>query len=202
MRAYLHRMLLAFGTALAVWQFRPTAGRWRFRSPKLWILGPREWHLVNDAQKTRIERIIGGTNAITWLIAAAAIIGLVLYRGIWGRVGNGDLVLFSLFFLLLAFAQNGFLYSVLRPPLKDLPRITEEETRLSERLRGPASLFSTWYLSIIFVTLLLLLALSIYQALVAKPSNIASFIAMIMLGGLVFYVGAILRAKFASPRQT
>lgn len=200
MRAYLRRMLLAFGAALAVRLFRRTSGGWRFRGPKLWVLGTRYWYLVDDTQKARIERIIGATNAVTWLIAAAAIFGQILYRAAGGRVSDSDLVLFSLFFLLLAFVQNGFLYLALRAPLRDLSRTTEEGTPLSERLQGPASMYSAWYLTIVFLMFLLLFALSAYHAIVAKPANVASFIAVIMLGGLVFYLGAILRAKFCIAR--
>jgi len=82
------RILQALGRRMTATQFRRAAEVWIFRAPSPWVVGPRPHYLVNEAQKTTIEAIVGVGHIIFYLLAAVAVAWFVFYPAAFAQVGS------------------------------------------------------------------------------------------------------------------
>ena len=73
----MRRMLTRLGTSGAETRFKRAAQGWIFRAPTPWILGPRPHYLVSDAQKAKIEMVLGLSFLVTCLLLAASVLFLM-----------------------------------------------------------------------------------------------------------------------------
>jgi hypothetical protein len=74
----MRRMLQRLGDSIAADRLlKRTSQGWIFRAPTPWILGPHPHYLVSEAQKTKIEIVLGASHLTEWLFCAA--LWLVLF---------------------------------------------------------------------------------------------------------------------------
>jgi hypothetical protein len=201
--------LLRFGNSTANWRFKRAPHGWIFRAPTLWILGPRPHYLINEAQKIKIEMVLGASYFVDWLVLAAiASVLFLMTPSILLKtplVMNNRLLVFILCCLVIYGLHELYDYFALRSVLKSLPR-TSEKITLGERLEGPAGHYSIDQLRFLFILFIGLfigsLFLFAYQALTANAWDVFLSIAGIVASGwAAILFGALLRKKLRSSER-
>jgi len=182
---------------MAASQFRRSADAWIFRAPAPWVVGPRPHYLVNEAQKSTIETIVGVGYILLYLFVILAIVWFALYPG--ARIVNRSsqledhLLTFMLGCLSLGVLYNVYQYFALWPLLRRLPR-TAEQITLVERSAPMARLS----IPLLIFALLFLAAMMLFIAHGALKSHgwdPAAYIAIVAIGALGAYYGAALWVK-------
>lgn len=190
-------MLLRLGTSVAETRFKRAPQGWIFRAPTPWILGSRAYYRVSDAQKAKIELVLGASHSVVWLLCGA--LGLVMFLGaplVLLHV-TGEWILF-LGILLVMGLQNLWHCFALRAVLDNASRTTEQIT-FSERLETPAAMNSFGRLIFLLVLFLILSFLLGYHSVTA---NTLSYVWVAVFGGVVIYLAALFRVKFRSSGRT
>jgi hypothetical protein len=200
----MRRMLLRLGTSTAEMRFKRTPQGWIFRAPTPWIFGPRPHYLVSDAQKAKIEVVLGASTLVVWLLAA--VIAAIVF--LWPPLASvttlyKHFLFLALCYLLLA-GQNFYNCLALRAILKGSPR-TSEKIRLDEWLKGPAGMYSAEQLKFLLVLFLVLFVGSFflwaYQLSKGNAGDLfLSIGGIVALGCAAILFGALLRVKLRSGR--
>jgi hypothetical protein len=200
----MRRMLTRLGTSGAGTRFKRAAQGWIFRAPTPWILGPRPHYLVSDAQKAKIEVVLGASTLVVWLLAA--VIAAIVF--LWPPLASVTTLYKHFLFLalccLLLAGQNFYNCLALRAILKGSPR-TSEKIRLDEWLKGPAGMYSAEQLKFLLVLFLVLFVGSFflwaYQLSKGNAGDLfLSIGGIVALGCAAILFGALLRVKLRSGR--
>jgi hypothetical protein len=194
----MRRMLLRFGTSIAEGHFKRAHQGWIFRAPTPWILGPRPHYLVSEEHKAKIEKVLGASTFMVWLLSAVLALVVLLWMPL---DGTKALLIFAVCCLILI-SQNLYHCFTLRMLLKDSPR-TAERITFAQRLETPAAMHSVGHLRfLVMLFLALFLGLSFlvaYQALVVGAWDLFLSLAAAVSAGTAIYMGALLRVKLRSP---
>jgi hypothetical protein len=192
----MRRMLLRLGASVAADRlFRPTPQGWVFRAPTPWILGPQPHYLLSEAQKAKIEIVLGASTLGAWLLSAAVFVLL------WSPsiTLSASLQIFALC-CLIALAQNSYHCFAFRNLLKNSPR-TPEQSTFAQRTKALAARCSVGYLTFLLMLFLVsflgLSSLLVYQALVGTV-DLFFCVSAIAFAGVAIYFGAMLRLKLQS----
>jgi hypothetical protein len=186
------RILQGLGRQMAATQFRRGIQGWIFRAPTPWVFGPRPHYVVDEAQKAKIEIIVGAGRIVFYLLLILAVMWFGVY--LTGRIGlktasklDDHLLVFMLACLLSGVVHNLYQCLALWPQLRTLPR-TAEQITLVERLK-PLAMYSKRLL--IFALLFLTVAFLVmtYRALTSRPWDIAAYIAVAGIGLMAIYYG-------------
>jgi hypothetical protein len=189
----MRRMLQRLGASNAADRLlKRTSQGWIFRAPTPWILGPHPHYLVSEAQKAKIEIVVGASTVGNLLLSAAVFVLL------WAPALSLDasIQIFALC-CLIAIAQNLYHCCAFRDLLKNSSRTPEQITfaQRNEALLAAYSVAHLMFLLMLFLVLFLgVSSLLVYQALVGTV-DLFFWVSAIALGGVTIYCGALLRLK-------
>jgi hypothetical protein len=202
----MRRMLTRLGTSGAETRFKRAAQGWIFRAPTPWILGPRPHYLVSDAQKAKIEMVLGLSFLVTCLLLAASVLFLMPPSVVLKSVPYFEdrLLIFVVYCLGVSGLQNLGHCFAFRAILKNSPR-TSEKIRLDERLKGLTGMYSAEQLKFLLVLFLVLFVGSFFQLAYQLSKGSAGHLflpiaGIVALGYVVILFGALLRVKLRSGR--
>jgi hypothetical protein len=204
----MRRMLLRLGISIEnTTRFKRAPQGWIFRAPTPWIFGPRPHYLVSDAQKVKIETVLGLSLLVTCLLLAVSVLILMPPSVLLTSLPNFEtrLLVFAVFWLVVSGLQNlghCFAFQVI---LKNSPRASEK-IRLDERLKGLAGMYSPEQLKFLLVLFLVLFVgsffLLAYQLSKGNAGDLFLSIGGIVASGwAVILFGALLRVKLRSSRR-
>jgi hypothetical protein len=191
MTSLLRRLLLMFGAGIA--EFERTPQGWVFQASALWVFGARPRYLVDEAQKTNIELLLG-TGALVIGISFWALIG------VWEALSpspSNFLFVYVPASLLIATLGYILICYTLRTLLKDVPQTTQKITR-SDRLKIQAARHSTAGLLVVLLISFSLLFMILYLATTAdnwSASVGATLLIAALPGGFFIYFAALLVLK-------
>jgi hypothetical protein len=199
----MRRMLLRLGNSIAADRlFRRTPQGWVFRVSTPWILGPHPHYLVSEAQKARIEVVLGASHVAAWLFCAA--IWLVLFplapSALLQALPDATGRLLALFLIISSLVviglQNLWHCFALRALLRNAPR-TPEQITFAQRYEALVAMHSIEQLKFLLVLFLGLFLASVFLfAYQATLGHMWDFLWCVPItGGAAIYFGALVRAK-------
>jgi len=201
----MRRMLMRLGASGAETRFKRAPQGWIFRAPTPRIFGPRPHYLVSDAQKAKIETVLGLSLLVTCLLLAGSVLILKPPSILLKSVPDFEdrLLIFVAYCLAVSSLQNLAHCFAFRAILKNSPR-TSEKIRLDERLKGAARIYSAEQLKFLLVLFLVLFVGSFFLLAYELSKGNAGDL-LLSVGGIVasgwavIFFGALLRVKLRSP---
>jgi len=189
----LRQFLLKFGAVTAESRFKRIPQGWVFQAPALWLFGARPHHLVDEAQKTNIERLLGAS-AFAMLVSFLTLV-LVLESLSPSRSNFFVYVSAGLLIVTLGHIFNCY---ALRTLLQGVPQTTEKITR-RDRLTIQAARTSTAGLLVMLLISFSFLYIVLYLAITADNWNAsigATLLVAALPAGFLIYFSALLVLKF------
>jgi hypothetical protein len=203
----MRRILQRLGASIAADRLlKRTSQGWIFRAPTPWILGPHPHYLVSEAQKTKIEIVLGASHLTEWLFCAALSLVLfplapsVLLQAIPDETGR--LLALFLSFLMVIGLRNLWQCFALRALLRNAPH-TPEQITFAQRNEALLARYSIEQLKFLLVLFLGLFLASVFLfAYQAALGHIWDFLLYVLItGGTAIYFGVLVRAKLQLAGQ-
>jgi hypothetical protein len=197
----MRRILQRLGGSIAAGRLlKRTSQGWIFRAPTPWIFGPHPHYLVSEAQRAKIEIVLGASHLTEWLFCGALWLVLfpllpsVLLQVLPDETGRLLALFFS--FLVVIGLRNLWQCFALRALLRNAPHTPEQITfaHRNETLLARYSIERLKFLLVLFLGLFLAsVFLFAYQAALG---HVWDFLWCVPIaGGAVIYFGVLIRAK-------